>query len=605
MHTLLRRQLAKVFGQDGRVPEELQAFLSLVDTAYTQSDLDRLLLERSLDLTSDELLVANRELRSYASELEWRVAERTGELEAANRELELEIAERRAAEKAVGESEERYRSLFESSKDAIYISTPGGRLIDINPAGLELFGFDTIEEILEVDVGRDLYRSPEARRSFLAEVDRKGFVRDGELEVVQKDGSVLTVLATTTAVRDDSGDVVAYRGILRDVTAQRRLEQELLQVQKMEAVGRLAGGVAHDFNNLLTAILAYSERLAKRAQDGTVRADAEAISAAAQRGAELTSQLLAFGRRQVLRPTVLDLNRVLRDMQGLLRRVISEDVEIAMDLGDGLGAIEVDRVQLEQAIVNLAINAGDAMPGSGTLTLSTKSIEVGDRPLQKVPSLDPGRWAHLAVLDTGVGIADDVREHIFEPFFTPQDAARGTGLGLATVYAAVMQNGGHVDVTTEVGVGTCFDIYLPVVGALPEVGEPEPGCPLPTAGEECLLLVEDDPGVQHVLKEFLEDRGYQVLAASDGVAGLELARKQGFGVDLVLTDVVMPRMNGLELARRLRDELPHVKVLLISGHATDQERIAEESLFGDQCSFLQKPFTPDTLAAAVRALLDA
>jgi PAS domain S-box-containing protein len=605
VHKLLKRQLAKVFGNLGEAPRELQPFLDVVNRAYEQSDDDRILLERSLDLTSQELLEANRELRTYATELERRVAERTAELEATNRELELEIAERIAAEKAVGESEERYRSLFAGSKDAIYISTPGGRLIDINPAGIELFGYDGLEEILEVDVGRDLYRSAEARRSFLDEVDRVGFVRDGELEVVRKSGAVLTVLATTAAVRDGGGEVVAYRGILRDVTAQRRLEQELLQAQKMEAVGRLAGGVAHDFNNLLTAILGYSERLAAGHPGTGAETDARAISAAAQRGAELTSKLLAFGRRQVLRPVVFDVNELLRSMRDLLRRVIPEDVEIELDLDPLDVPVEADRTQVEQAVVNLAINAGDAMPAGGTLTLRTRLLEVGGERSLVAPGLEPGRWAHLAVHDTGVGIAPEVVEHVFEPFFTTKDAGRGTGLGLATVYTAVTQNGGHVDMTTELGVGTRFDLFFPVADRRQPQAEPELRAPVRTAGTECLLLVEDDPGVQQVLRELLEERGYSVVAAPDGAAGLELVRGREMRVDLVLTDVVMPRMNGIELARRLRVERPGIKVLLISGHAKDHETIVQESLAGDGCSFLQKPFTPDTLARAVRELLDA
>ena len=604
MHKLLRRQLARVFGRDDELPAGLEPLLEAVDAAYHQFDHDRVLLERSLDLTSDELLAANRELRAYAAELEQRVAERTAELETANRSLALEIAERIAAQRAVGESEQRYRSLFTGSKDAIYISTPGGRLIDINPAGLELFGYHSLDEILEVDVARQLYRSTAARRAFLAEVDRQGFVRDGELELVRRDGRPLTVLATTAAVRDEAGEVVAYRGILRDVTDQRRLEQGLLQAQKMEAVGRLAGGVAHDFNNLLTAILGFSELLALRQHDPEVRSAAEAISAAAQRGAELTNQLLAFGRRQVLRPAVLDLNQVLEGLQQLLRRVIPEHIEISLELDPRSDPVEIDRTQIEQAIVNLAFNARDAMPGGGRLVLRTSPLEVADGS-RVIPGLAPGRYLRVSVHDTGMGIEESVREHIFEPFFTTKGASRGTGLGLATVYAAVTATGGAIDVASEVGVGTTFDLYLPAAADQCPARAVAPPQRAPAPGAERLLLVEDDPNVQRVVQQMLENRGYTVLVADDGEAGLDLARREGANLDLVVSDVVMPRMNGVELASRLRTELPHVRVLLISGYAKDQEQLDEGFLNGELGAFLQKPFKPDDLARTIRQLLDA
>jgi PAS domain S-box-containing protein len=598
--------LSKVFGNGQSVPEELVPFFDAVDEAYLQSDHDRELLERSLDLTSNELLQANRELREYATDLEERVAERTAELRATNESLELEIAERIAAEAAISESEERYRSLFESSKDAIYISTPEGQLIDINPAGVELFGYESATELLMVDVARDLYRHPEHRKSFLERVNREGFVRDGELEIVRNNGEVLHVLDTTTAVRDEEGEVIAYRGILRDVTVQRRLEQELIQAQKMEAVGRLAGGVAHDFNNLLTAILAYAERLAMGLPpDDTNRTCVEAISNAAERGSALTSRLLAFGRRQVLRPVRLDLTDVVTDMRGLLRQVIPEDVDLVLNLEPELQPIQIDPTQIEQVILNLAMNAGDAMPNGGRLTIRTSMQTIAVDSRSTPLGLPHGSYARLSVEDTGIGIEESDREHIFEPFFTTKSSTRGTGLGLATVYSAVQQTGGSVAMTTEIGEGTCFDVYLPVVDGAPDLARTESQKAPAAAGSERILLVEDDPSVRQVLSDYLEDQGYSVFSAGDGAAGLDLARREQSRVDLVLTDVVMPRMNGIELARCLLDEIPKVKVLLISGHTKDRKRIVEQSLKWPTCSFLQKPFTPNTLVTRIRELLDA
>jgi PAS domain S-box-containing protein len=605
MHKLLSRQLAKVFGREGEVPAELVPFLEVVDTAYNQADHDRVLLERSLDLTSTELIEANQELRAYASDLELRVAERTAQLQASNISLELEVEERTAAERILSESEERYRSLFESSKDAIYISTPDGKLVDINPAGVELFGYDSAEELLLVDVGRDLYHHHEDREKYLERVDRLGFVRDGELDIVRKDREIINVLDTTSAVRNDAGEVIAYRGILRDVTTQRRLERELRQVQKMEAVGRLAGGVAHDFNNLLTAIFAYAEQLRRSLDAGDDRrAYVDSIADAAERGSALTSRLLAFGRRQVLRPVPLGLNAVIGGMHSLLRQVIPEDVELVTELDPDVGFVRFDETQIEQVVLNLVMNAGDAMPEGGILTLRTSGCRVGAVPLEDAPALEAGDYARLTVKDTGTGISDTVREHIFEPFFTTKSAERGTGLGLATVYSAVRESGGLVEVRTEVGVGSSFDVYLPVFAGTVRPTAPEAQPAAVDPGNERVLLVEDDPSVRSVLKEYLEDQGYSVLTADDGEQGLELARRSDTLVDLVLSDVVMPKMNGVELARILRSETPDIKVLLISGHTRDRKRVVEESLTSSSCSFLQKPFTPETLARRIRELLD-
>jgi PAS domain S-box-containing protein len=606
VHTLLRRQLAKIFGSPEGAPEELRQFLDVVNAAYHQADHDRELLERSLDLTSDELLEANRELRSYATDLEASVAERTAELRAANQALEREIDERIAAEREVGESEQRYRAIFEGSKDAIYISTPGGRIIDINPAGLELLGYRSLDELREVDVARDLFHRPEDRRAMLEEIDRNGFLRDAEIEIVRKDGRVITVLDTTTAVRDERGQVVAYRGVLRDVTDQRRLERELHQAQKMEAVGRLAGGVAHDFNNILTAILAYAERLAAdRPVGDDVRVNAEAIAAAADRGSELTSQLLAFGRRQVLRPVVLDLNQVVSDMLELVRGVIPEDVHIETRLTAEPQPVEIDRTQIEQVLVNLAINAGDAMPDGGALTIRTRRVAPAPDHRDGVGRKAPRVAVRLEVEDTGVGIEPALRDRIFEPFFTTKTGSRGTGLGLATVYHAVRQAGGTVEVQSELGAGTRFDVDFPLAESEIACPEPRPRPEIPTTGTEHLLIVEDDPSVQTVLRDDLVGRGFSVLTADDGAEGLDIARREGIRLDLVLSDVVMPRMNGIELARCLRDELPHLKILLVSGHAKDRDRAFEESVQDSLCAFLQKPFTPEKLAQRIRVLLDS
>jgi two-component system, cell cycle sensor histidine kinase and response regulator CckA len=605
MHKLLRRQLRKVFGSVEAVPDAMRAFVEVVDAAYHQADIDRRLLERSLDLTSSELLEANRELREYADGLELRVADRTSQLRASNASLQREIAERRLAEAAIRQSEERYRMLFETSKDTIFITDPDGRLIDINPAGVELFGFNSAEELFEVNVGRDLYLRPEDRTTFLEQVAEEGFVRDAELALVRKGGEVITVLATSSAVKDETGRVVAFRGILRDVTDQRKLEQELRHAQKMEAVGRLAGGVAHDFNNLLTAIMGYSAKLlALPDADEVARSCAEAIAAAAERGAGLTGQLLAFSRRQVLQPTILDLNTVIAGMDRLHRRLIPEDVEILTELDPELASVQVDRTLLEQVILNLVINASDAMPEGGRLTIRTKRREASPVVPSPLVEMTPSASVQLSVEDTGVGIDEAIRDQIFDPFFTTKDSSRGTGLGLATVYSAVRQSGGYVEVWSEVGVGSRFDIVLPCVDAAPAQDMPSSRVPATTTGQERVLLVEDDPSVRDLLRGFLEELGYTVLAADNGSAGLEIARRNEDKIDLVVTDVVMPRMNGIELARHLRDEQPGLKVILMSGYTRDRNPLEDESLLGPDCLFLQKPFSTQILGQTIRTLLD-
>jgi PAS domain S-box-containing protein len=733
VHKLLSRQLKRLFGDAERVPAELAELVAAIDSAYHQADADRLLLERSLDLTSEELLKANTELRLDRQELEQRVAERTAELLAANRELEREIAERRTAERrlraselrfqtladnsptgifhsdaagrtvyvnrawseiagmeleqaagngwqqaihpedrerkladwaealedgapvgggeyrmllpdgsekwvvgqavplrdgdgavsgfvgtltditerrlaeeALRRSEQKFRTLFEESQDTIYISTPDGRLLDINPAGVSLFGYDSADEMLEVDLTTQIYLRAEDRAHMLRELSLNGYVQDLELRVQTKQGKRLTVLATASAERDERGRVVSMRGMLRDVTGQRDLENQLRQAQKMEAVGRLAGGVSHDFNNLLTAILGYADLLALAIPDDSpLRHNTDEIKAAAQRGADLTRQLLAFGRRQVLAPETLDLNQTVATIEKLLRRVIGEDIELATELDPDLGAVRADPSQIEQVLLNLGINGRDAMPQGGVLTLRTGNVEI--KSLEEVSPLGlvDGDYVMLEIEDSGVGIDEEIKDRIFEPFFTTKSRSKGSGLGLATVYGIVHQSGGQIEVQSEPGHGSRFRILLPRVE-----GEPTRVAPLPQSlgmpkGEETVLLVEDEPAVREYLRSLLRRLGYLVVVAGDGVRALEVATRWAGDFDLLLSDVVMPRMNGVELARKLTAERPALRVLLMSGHADKPEALMEQRLRGAPVEFLQKPFSSVTLANRVRRILDA
>jgi PAS domain S-box-containing protein len=382
----------------------------------------------------------------------------------------------------------------------------------------------------------------------------------------------------------------------------RRLEEQLRQAQKMEAVGRLAGGVAHDFNNLLTVIAGYSELvMASLPPGGEERARVAAIRQAGERAAELTRQLLAFSRQQVLEPVILDLNAVASGIDRLLRRLIGEDVALASELQDGLWKVKADRGQMEQVLMNLAVNARDAMPQGGRLSLATANVELPEADPLGFPEAAPGRYVQLTITDTGCGMTDEVKARLFEPFFTTKEVGRGTGLGLATVYGIVRQSGGHIAVASKVGAGTTFRILLP---ATTEVAPRRADSVLlvPGRGTETVLLVEDEGQVRRIASLALNAQGYVVLEASDGVEGSELAARHAGPIHLLVTDVVMPEMSGRQLAEKVRAGRPGVKVLYISGYTTDT--VVHHGVAELTDAFLQKPFTPAALAAKVRAVLD-
>jgi nitrogen-specific signal transduction histidine kinase/ActR/RegA family two-component response regulator len=397
---------------------------------------------------------------------------------------------------------------------------------------------------------------------------------------------------------------VGWQGVILDITETKRLEEQLKQSQKLESVGRLAGGIAHDFNNMLTAINGYSELTLRTLEgDHPLRRNIEEIKKAGERSALLTHQLLAFSRQQVLQPVVLDLNEVVTDTAKMLERMIGEDVQLIIALEPETGLVNVDPGQLSQIIMNLAVNARDAMPQGGTLTIETANLllEPGDAK-QKV-GIPPGAYVMLAVCDTGHGIDDKIRQHIFEPFFTTKEIGRGTGLGLATVYGIVKQSGGNIEVESKVGAGTNFRIYLPRVAEQSKVAEiKDTSTELPVA-TETILLVEDEELVRNLSREILETCGYMVIEARNGLEALEIYENGDCKIDLLMTDVVMPQMGGRELAEKLAERLPNLQILFTSGHtdnATVRHGVSKTSI-----NFIQKPFTFDALARKVRELLNA
>ncbi len=511
-----------------------------------------------------------------------------------------DMTERKGAEDAVRKSEERYRRLFEQSKDVVYMSSPEGQLLDINQAGVELLGYDSKESLLKVDLGRDVYVDPWQRHKLLDKLAEQGFVRDYEAQLKVRTGKILNVLVTSSAVRDARGEVVAFLGILRDVTTQRQLEEQLRQSQKMEAVGRLAGGLAHDFNNLLTAINGYGELLQYQLpQDDPRRTFIDEICNAGRRATELTAKLLTLSRRKAVSPRVIDLNRMVQQLQNLLHRLIGEDIDLVTDLDLRLGRVRVDPGQMEQVLLNLAINARDAMPNGGRLTIATRNLDLDAAVYGQQPEVALGSYVSLTVTDNGVGMEPEVQEHIFEPFFTTKSKGKGTGLGLSTAYATVQQSGGYIAVNSKLGEGTTFEVVLPRIEDPPTSDEPLAVETL-RQGDETILLVEDDPAVRRLVHRILSRQGYTVLEAATPNAALA----QGGNVDLLVSDVVMPAMSGPDLATRLRERHPQLKVLFISGY-TDDKFKDQPGLQNTEYIVLQKPFNAHVLSEKVRDVLDA
>jgi len=513
--------------------------------------------------------------------------------------------ERKRTEAALRESEVSYRTLVERAPVGIYRSNPAGRFLAANAALVRMLGYDTLEEVQRLDMARDVYADPAERQRLL---DRDSYT-DREYDEVEamwkrKDGLPLTVQLSIRAVRNVAAEVEYYETIVRDVTEQRRLQAQLTQAQKMEAIGRLAGGIAHDFNNLLTAVFGYVDLLHEELAANTrAQQDLAEIRKAAERAAGLTRQLLAFSRQQVLEPVVLEPNGLLEDFEKMLRRVIGEDVNLRLTLGADVGNVRADPGQLEQVILNLAVNARDAMPTGGKLTIETANAELSEQYAEFHQAVVPGRYVMLAVSDTGVGMSPEVRAKAFEPFFTTKERGKGTGLGLATVYGIVKQSGGYVWVYSEPGLGTTFKIYLPQVDAPIDAAPRAAELEGTLAGTETILLAEDDELLRPLARNLLERLGYTVLAAANAEEALALVRKHAIPIHLLVADVVMPGESGRQLGRRLAELRPETRVLYVSGY-TD-EVIVHHGMLEPGLNYLQKPFTPGALARKVREVLDS
>jgi two-component system cell cycle sensor histidine kinase/response regulator CckA len=520
-----------------------------------------------------------------------------------------DVTERKRAEEELRrtmeflrEANNRLETLIASAPLAISSIDAAGLVRTWNPAAERLFGWTAAEV-----VGKPTAIVPEESTAEFAGLQRRVMLGESlsgvELVRRKKDGTSATVSLFAAPLRDATGQVTGILALMEDVTDVKRLEQQVFQAQKMEAVGRLAGGVAHDFNNLLTAILGSTDLLLDSLPaDHPGREEAGETRKAALRAAELTRQLLAFSRQQVLAPRVLDLNEVVANMDRMLQRLIGEDVELRTALAADLGAVRADPGQLEQVIVNLAVNARDAMPAGGKLTIETANVALPEAYVAALAVVVPGSYVMLAVSDTGTGMDAATQSRVFEPFFTTKPKGQGTGLGLATVYGIVKQSGGHIWVYSEPGRGTTFKVYLPRVDAPVESARPDAVISASLRGSETILLVEDQDEVRNLVRRMLEARGYQVLMAASGDEALRLAARHG-SIDLLVTDVVMPGMSGRQAALLLVPAHPKMRVLYLSGYTN--EAIVRHGMLEPGIAFLQKPFTAETLGRKVREVLDS
>ncbi|MDP2627941.1 MAG: PAS domain S-box protein [Candidatus Rokubacteria bacterium] len=511
------------------------------------------------------------------------------------------VREREQAEERLRESEQRYRRVFAESRDAIGIVGPGGEVLEINRAGLDLFGYGAAE-VPGLRV-QQLYADPADRARFLDEMGRSGSVRDFEVRFRRKDGTLIDCLLSAALWRDEADSLLGYHVVIHDVTERRQLEAQLRQSQKMEAIGGLAGGIAHDFGNLLTVIIGRAQLVLSRLpSDDHHRADIDLIQKTALRASALTQQLLAFSRKQVLQPKVLDLDALVSGMAAMLRRLIGEDIELVVTPRSEGVRIKADPGQLEQVILNLAVNARDAMPRGGRLGIETAQAELDEQFCRQHPGAHTGPHVVLAVSDTGVGMNAATRARIFEPFFTTKEAGRGTGLGLSTVYGIAKQHEGYIAVESEPGSGTTFRVYLPRVE---EAVALERGAPPAAAGRgsETVLLVEDEEEVRSLTREILEVTGYTILEAAKPTEALEIARRHDGPIHLLLADIVMPQMNGRQLAGKLTALRPGLRVLHMSGYSDDI--LGRRGCLDPGLALVRKPFSPTDLVRAVRDALDA
>ena len=515
-------------------------------------------------------------------------------------ELRAEVAARKRAEESRLKTEEKFLRAFRSTPDSIAITTmKEGRYLEVNDGFLRMTGFTREEVIGRTAADLGVWMDPKGRDAMLAELRDHGHIRDFQFEFRTKNGE--TRIGSRSAERIILDGQECMIGVTRDITDSRRLEEQLRQAQKMEAIGQLAGGVAHDFNNMLGVILGYSELLRSNPSiDENGQRMLEQITDATQRAAFVTRQLLSFARRQVLAPEVLDLNQAVAENEKFLRRLIPESIRIELVQSPEAALVRADPTQVVQILMNLAVNARDAMPDGGTLTIEISEADIDEAYAHSHYPVQPGRYVRITVQDTGCGMDQATQARIFEPFFTTKGREQGTGLGLATVYGIVKQSGGYIWVYSELGDGTIFRIYLPRVAG--QAAQQRPASPATLRGNETILLVEDSKPLRGMYREALEILGYKVLEAENGESAEQVVREFHDAIDLLVTDLVMPGISGRELARRMQQKRPNLKALFMSGYS--EETVTRQGVLEFGIHFLQKPFSNSDLGRKIRQVLE-
>ncbi|RMH76253.1 MAG: response regulator, partial [Calditrichaeota bacterium] len=512
------------------------------------------------------------------------------------RQLQLEFEEKTVL---LQQSEEKFRKLFEETKDGVYISTPQGRILDANPAAVELLGFASKEQLLQVNINELLFPDPKERQAVQRLLDNVGFLKNVELTLKRGEDQSIHVLATITAEKDAQNKSVLYRGFLHDITEKRKLEKRLFLAQKMESIGLLAGGIAHDFNNILSSILGYASFLKMDlSPEETHYKYVDIIEKSATRAAELTSQLLGFARGGKYEVRPVNLNSVVKETLSIVVRTFDKAIEIKTNLDENLPTVEADPSQMQQVVLNLCVNARDAMPRGGTLTISTSQVTLTPEQIPSPKITHTDRFVLLTVSDTGVGIPDKVKEKIFDPFFTTKEKGKGTGLGLSMVYGVVKNHGGFIELDSVVNRGTTFRIYLPA-SELPEAKSVEQA-PRMTAGQGTVLVVDDEEVVRGFLQDVLQRAGYKILTAADGEEALEVFAEHEEEIDLIILDMIMPKKGGEETLKELRERNTTVRVLIATGYVQKiPQGLSELGVEG----ILQKPFKVKELLHRIHEIL--
>jgi two-component system, cell cycle sensor histidine kinase and response regulator CckA len=549
----------------------------------------------------------HQQSRRKMEELEGMVAERTSELQHINHALLAEVTEHRRAEETLRESEEKFRQLADNITDVFWMTSPDLREVHyVSPAYERVWGRSAASVYVHPTEWVDAIL-PDERERVYATFSRLAADEpsvSAEFRIARPDGSIRWIHSRGFQIRDAAGAIIRITGIAADITERKRVEGHLFQSQKMETVGKLAGGIAHEFNTIMTTIIGHSEILLSDLPTGNpLCKNAQEIRQAADRAATLTRQLLAYGRKQILQPKVLDLTALIGDMEGMLRQLMGRDTDVRIVPSVGLKPVRIDAGQIEQVVMNIVMNAADAMPNGGKLTLETANVTLDEEYVRGFSDLKEGEYVMLAITDTGAGMSENVKARLFEPFFTTKGVGNGTGLGLAACHGIIKQSGGHIAVYSEPGRGATFKIYLPQVEQPTKAlaARRDPG-DLPR-GTEVILVVEDDPALREMSAALLRRLGYTVWTAANGVDALKLTHQQGTGhIDLLFTDVVMPQMSGKELSDRIQALRPNTKILFASAYT--ENAIVHQGVLDEGVELLQKPFTPSALAVKVREVLD-